>query len=441
LALLLLALHGAGAQAQQIYKSVDAQGHVVYSDQADPSLPQTPVELAPNAASPPDQIHVCWTNCFTLKWDNGAYRRTDGTQETWTIERFAPPSVILHRHDAPAAWNGNSTDVTYEGQLGDGRLGNFTVNGRAVPEINMSWGAALDELPADNADRDRRNWAPARPPVFAPNAQPPDAIEPGVGGTVSASIAPPPLEEDTQPECDVDGELWTPGYWGWGGSRYYWVPGAWIHPPGVGLLWTPGYWAYSGASFTFFPGYWGPHVGYYGGINYGFGYFGEGYSGGRWVGNSFAYNRTVNALNLARIHNVYSENVARPGNAVRVSYNGGPGGTTARPSVQDRAAAVEPHIVPGLRQQQSAPLASHPTVSKTATNNAVHSNNGAEPKPKVARAGATSSARSTPTAAAAPSPKERAATRPERAPAPAAAQSPDAGKDASVRKAARSGRP
>jgi hypothetical protein len=29
-------------------------------------------------------------------------------------------------------------------------------------------------------------------------------------------------------------------------------------------------------------GYWGLGVGFYGGINYGFGYFGHGYEGGRW---------------------------------------------------------------------------------------------------------------------------------------------------------------
>lgn len=31
------------------------------------------------------------------------------------------------------------------------------------------------------------------------------------------------------------------------------------------------------------PGYWGPHVGFYGGVNYGFGYFGTAYVGGGLV--------------------------------------------------------------------------------------------------------------------------------------------------------------
>jgi hypothetical protein len=34
----------------------------------------------------------------------------------------------------------------------------------------------------------------------------------------------------------------------------------------------------------FTDGYWGPHVGYYGGVNYGFGYMGIGFAGGVWAG-------------------------------------------------------------------------------------------------------------------------------------------------------------
>jgi hypothetical protein len=35
-------------------------------------------------------------------------------------------------------------------------------------------------------------------------------------------------------------------------------------------------------------------VGFYGGINYGFGYGGFGYEGGRWEGGYFSYNTYVN---------------------------------------------------------------------------------------------------------------------------------------------------
>ena len=57
--------------------------------------------------------------------------------------------------------------------------------------------------------------------------------------------------------------------------------------------WTPGYWGWNGGLYIWYPGYWGPHVGYYGGVNYGFGYFGIGFVGGKWRGGVFDYNRAV----------------------------------------------------------------------------------------------------------------------------------------------------
>jgi hypothetical protein len=59
-------------------------------------------------------------------------------------------------------------------------------------------------------------------------------------------------------------------------------------------------------------------VGYYGGINYGFGYFGTGFWGGYWRGGRFFYNGEYNHLGF---HNgtVYNHRVAgfdgRPGGA------------------------------------------------------------------------------------------------------------------------------
>ena len=64
------------------------------------------------------------------------------------------------------------------------------------------------------------------------------------------------------------------------------------------------------ASTSGTPGYWGPHVGFYGGINYGFGYFGAGYDGGYWRGRDFYYNRSVTRVNTTVIHNVYDRRVA-----------------------------------------------------------------------------------------------------------------------------------
>ena len=170
---------------------------------------------------------------------------------------------------------------------------------------------------------------------------------------ISVGIAPPPLPVYTQPVCPGDGYLWTPGYWAWGPAGYYWVPGTWVRPPMVGVLWTPGYWGWGGSAFIFHPGYWGPHIGFYGGVNYGFGYVGHGYEGGYWNGGVFAYNRTVNNVNVTDVHNVYVRNVTVNNTIVnnRVSYNGGNGGVTAQPQAEELAAQREQHVQPTALQQ------------------------------------------------------------------------------------------
>ena len=91
----------------------------------------------------------------------------------------------------------------------------------------------------------------------------------------------------------------------------------------------PGYWGFVGGVYAFHAGYWGPHIGFYGGVNYGFGYVGVGFAGGRWVGNSFAYNRAVMNVNVTMIHNTYNETVINNVSVTKVSYNGGPGGIAA----------------------------------------------------------------------------------------------------------------
>ena len=89
---------------------------------------------------------------------------------------------------------------------------------------------------------------------------------------ISVTIAPPVLVEYEQPVCPQEGYLWTPGYWAYGDEGYYWVPGTWVEPPEVGVLWTPGYWGWNNGAYLWNEGYWGPTVGFYGGVNYGFGY-------------------------------------------------------------------------------------------------------------------------------------------------------------------------
>src|SRR5881396_1615648 len=97
---------------------------------------------------------------------------------------------------------------------------------------------------------------------------------------ISVRIGPPVLPVYVQPICPGDGYIWTPGYWAYGPDGYFWVPGTWVAAPEPGLLWTPGYWGWNGGAYLWHAGYWGPHIGFYGGVNYGYGYFGEGYEGG-----------------------------------------------------------------------------------------------------------------------------------------------------------------
>ena len=152
----------------------------------------------------------------------------------------------------------------------------------------------------------------------------------GIG--LSITIAPPLLLVYAQPPIPAPGYIWTPGYWAYGPYGYFWVPGAWVQPPAVGLLWTPGYWDWSNGVYVFNQGYWGPHVGYYGGINYGFGYGGVGYQGGYWNNGAFNYNRAVNNIGNTNVNNVYNRTVVNNTTVNNVSYNGGSGGTVARPT-------------------------------------------------------------------------------------------------------------
>jgi WXXGXW repeat (2 copies) len=160
---------------------------------------------------------------------------------------------------------------------------------------------------------------------------------------VSITVAPPPLPVYAQPIIPGPGYMWVPGYWAWGPYGYYWVPGTWLLPPAVGLLWTPGYWAWMDGAYIWYAGYWGPHVGFYGGINYGFGYTGVGYFGGRWDHGVFFYNRAVNNISNMHFANVYSDPVVNR-NTTRASFNGGRGGTNARPTAEEQAAARERHL-------------------------------------------------------------------------------------------------
>ena len=188
-----------------------------------------------------------------------------------------------------------------------------------------------------------------------------------IGIGVSVNFGPPAIPVYEQPICPTDGYLWTPGYWAYDDDDgYYWVPGTWVESPQVGFLWTPGYWGWGGNAFLFHEGYWGPQVGFYGGINYGFGYGGRGYEGGRWESGHFSYNTYVNRVDTTIIHNTYNTTVVNV-SETHVSYNGGAGGVEARPTPQQESYANERHVGPVAAQTQHVQAArSNPELRASA---------------------------------------------------------------------------
>jgi WXXGXW repeat (2 copies) len=184
---------------------------------------------------------------------------------------------------------------------------------------------------------------------------------------ISVAIAPPAIPVYEQPLCPAPGYLWTPGYWAYADFGYYWVPGVWVAPPRIGFLWTPGYWGYRGGGYYFNQGYWGPTVGFYGGINYGYGYGGRGYYGGEWAGNTFRYNTAVTRVNTTVVHNTYVNNKVVTNTGSRAGYNG-PGGAQSRATAQEQAAAKGKHIPP-TQTQRSRVEAAKNDPALHATNN------------------------------------------------------------------------
>jgi hypothetical protein len=190
---------------------------------------------------------------------------------------------------------------------------------------------------------------------------------------------PPALPDYDQPPVPGPGYIWSPGYWSWDSdeSDYYWVPGTWAIPPRPGLLWTPGYWAWTAGSFLFHAGYWGDHVGFYGGVPYG-----------------YAYNRAVNNVAGVPVRNVYEERVTVNRTLNNVSYNGGKGGIEARPTADDRAIAKERHFAPTTLQREHVQAASKDTSLFEKSNKGAPPI-GATPRPKEFKGPGVAPARAT----------------------------------------------
>ncbi|MGB8840992.1 MAG: YXWGXW repeat-containing protein, partial [Aliidongia sp.] len=195
---------------------------------------------------------------------------------------------------------------------------------------------------------------------------------------ITVQLEPPVLPVYDQPPLPEPGYIWTPGYWAYDRDPgYYWVPGTWVQPPEANFLWTPPYWGWADGAYVFHDGYWGTHVGFYGGIDYGFGYGGSGYEGGRWENGNFAYNRTVNNFGETHITNVYESKVTIVSNT-RVSFNGGANGVKAQPTPAEITVEHEHHIQPTPVQRQHITAAAknpelsakqnggHPTIAATA---------------------------------------------------------------------------
>jgi hypothetical protein len=198
---------------------------------------------------------------------------------------------------------------------------------------------------------------------------------------VSVSIGPPALPDYPQPEYPGDNQLWMPGYWAYGSDDYYWVPGIWVAAPAVGLLWTPGYWGWRGGAYWWSAGYWGPHVGFYGGINYGHGYGGRGYTGGHWRGGGF-----------------YRDPPGRAeAGGSRVSFNGGAGGIAVRATADEETFARGRHTPATAEQRQHE----HVAMSNPAQHfSANHGRPDLAATPRPGRPGGPGAARRNPTRAA-----------------------------------------
>jgi hypothetical protein len=197
------------------------------------------------------------------------------------------------------------------------------------------------------------------------------AAQAQIGVALSINIAPPALPVYEQPPLPAPGYMWTPGYWSYGDAGYYWVPGVWAQPPAAGLLWTPGYWGYEGGVYGWHRGYWGPHVGFYGGVNYGFGFGGVGFVGGEWRGGVFAYNSAVANFGSVHVTNVYENRVIVEQNTIvnvnHVAFNGGVG-IQVHASAVEMQAANERHFEPTPNQVQHESFAAQDRAQLASVN-------------------------------------------------------------------------
>ena len=257
-----------------------------------------------------------------------------------SLPRFAPlPMFALAIALGAAGCHGNDQNANADTQ----NMSQDPTDANLAPASDTSTAAAPAAAPASTSSRPAPTQPAASSAQVTPASYESTPEDTGEAPVVSAPQPPPELPEYSQPPCPGDGYIWTPGYWNYEPTGYFWVPGVWTHAPYIGALWTPPYWGYSRGVYVLFPGHWGSHIGFYGGINYGFGYTGLGYHGGYWNAGRFNYNRTVNNINTTVIHNVYNYKIVNTTTTInRISYNGGHGGVPVRPHPEEIAAVREP---------------------------------------------------------------------------------------------------
>jgi hypothetical protein len=83
--------------------------------------------------------------------------------------------------------------------------------------------------------------------------------------TFADSEPPDPVYEE-KPKAPTAAHVWTPGYWGWAGTRWSWHPGLWRGRP-AGLNYVAPHYEVHGGRVVYVGPYWGPRVvtRYYGG--------------------------------------------------------------------------------------------------------------------------------------------------------------------------------
>jgi len=280
---------------------------------------------------------------------------------------FVPLRGIFERLGASVVYDNGTINATGNGRAISLQIGSTqaTINGQPqtldvapfivgastfVPLrfVSEALGASVDWNETDHLVSISTAGAPQQQQQYAPQAAPA-----GDDQYDYSDSAPPPIPVYEQPYVPTPDYLWQPGYWGFGPFGFFWVPGTWVQAPQPGYLWTPGYWGFGNGRYGWHRGYWATAVGFYGGVNYGCGYYGNGYVGGRWDGPHFRYNTYVTRVNITIVRNVYVDRTVYVNNSrTRVGFNGGRGGVQASPNAQQLIVARARHLGPTVVQQQ-----------------------------------------------------------------------------------------